>query len=339
MTNEVGPVKLGSSSGEVFMGREWVTAATSRSASPSASTPGARAHRAGPQRGVPGHQRQPRGARQARSRAAREGDARHNELADIFKDVKRLTPRPQWLSSGDPPVATLPPVDVPRREQPAGVAASAEAESQTQAQPQAVRGTDAPGHGLREPWPSIESASQGSSASCWRRSGRTPIAPACVRPRSAWRLLGGVLRGSGSGCRRSSRRTRSRSRGDRHPTPCSGAVMGAGHRLPLDVRASLLPFRGRPTSPICPASGRRPRRPARVIDVLAARQQVQERLGEQIADAIDGALDARGVPRRARRHPRMRHDARRASARRLDGLPSPLAGRTSTPPLARSWSR
>ncbi len=29
--------------------------------------------------------------------------------------------------------------------------------------------------------------------------------------------------------------------------------------------------------------------------MLAARPQVQERLGEQIADAIDGALDARGV--------------------------------------------
>jgi GTP cyclohydrolase I len=33
----------------------------------------------------------------------------------------------------------------------------------------------------------------------------------------------------------------------------------------------------------------------RVIDILAARPQVQERLGEQIADTIAGALDARGV--------------------------------------------
>ena len=60
----------------------------------------------------------------------------HNELADIFKDVKRLSPRPQWLSSGDRPVSTLPPVNVPRREQPAGVAASTEAEAQTQVQEQ-----------------------------------------------------------------------------------------------------------------------------------------------------------------------------------------------------------
>lgn len=33
----------------------------------------------------------------------------------------------------------------------------------------------------------------------------------------------------------------------------------------------------------------------RVVDVLAARPQVQERLGEQIADTIDASLDAKGV--------------------------------------------
>lgn len=33
----------------------------------------------------------------------------------------------------------------------------------------------------------------------------------------------------------------------------------------------------------------------RVVEILAARPQVQERLGEQIADAIESALDARGV--------------------------------------------
>lgn len=33
----------------------------------------------------------------------------------------------------------------------------------------------------------------------------------------------------------------------------------------------------------------------KVVDILAARPQVQERLGEQIADTIAGALDARGV--------------------------------------------
>lgn len=33
----------------------------------------------------------------------------------------------------------------------------------------------------------------------------------------------------------------------------------------------------------------------KVVEILAARPQVQERLGEQIADTIAGALDARGV--------------------------------------------
>ena len=32
-----------------------------------------------------------------------------------------------------------------------------------------------------------------------------------------------------------------------------------------------------------------------MIDILAARPQVQERLGEQIADTIAGSLDTRGV--------------------------------------------
>jgi cell division protease FtsH len=53
----------------------------------------------------------------------------HLELEEIFRDVKKLPPRPQWLSSADRPVSPLPPVDVPRRApEPAGVAAQAEAE-------------------------------------------------------------------------------------------------------------------------------------------------------------------------------------------------------------------
>ena len=38
----------------------------------------------------------------------------HLELAEIFKDVKRLPPRPQWLSSEQRPVSQRPPVEVPR---------------------------------------------------------------------------------------------------------------------------------------------------------------------------------------------------------------------------------
>ncbi|MDJ1113861.1 ATP-dependent zinc metalloprotease FtsH [Microbacterium dauci] len=128
MTTDVGPVKLGSSSGEVFMGRDM------------------------------GHGRdfseriaervdsQVRGLiEQAHNEAYEVINANrdildalalalleketldHLELAEIFKDVQKLPPRPQWLSSSERPVSTLPPVEVPRREE-APVAANAAAE-------------------------------------------------------------------------------------------------------------------------------------------------------------------------------------------------------------------
>jgi cell division protease FtsH len=52
----------------------------------------------------------------------------HIELAEIFKDVKRLPPRPQWLSSDERPVSYQPPVEVPRRVHPEGIAAAVEVE-------------------------------------------------------------------------------------------------------------------------------------------------------------------------------------------------------------------
>jgi cell division protease FtsH len=39
----------------------------------------------------------------------------HNELAEIFKDVKKMPERPQWLSSVKRPVSALPPVLVPQK--------------------------------------------------------------------------------------------------------------------------------------------------------------------------------------------------------------------------------
>jgi cell division protease FtsH len=37
----------------------------------------------------------------------------HNQLADIFKDIKKLPPRPQWLSSTKRPISERPPIAVP----------------------------------------------------------------------------------------------------------------------------------------------------------------------------------------------------------------------------------
>ncbi len=86
------------------------------------------------------------------------------------------------------------------------------------------------------------------------------------------------------------------SRGPAPETLPSGAVMLRGIRFRSMCEHHLLPFRGRAHLAYLPGErvvglGALPR----VVDVLAARPQVQERLGEQIADTVAGALDARGV--------------------------------------------
>ena len=39
----------------------------------------------------------------------------HTQLAEIFKDIKKLPERPQWLSSKTRPLSDLPPVKVPTK--------------------------------------------------------------------------------------------------------------------------------------------------------------------------------------------------------------------------------
>tara|TARA_B100000378_G_C18045598_1_gene411893 strand:- start:674 stop:1261 length:588 start_codon:yes stop_codon:yes gene_type:complete len=86
------------------------------------------------------------------------------------------------------------------------------------------------------------------------------------------------------------------SQGPAPETLPSGAVMLRDIRFRSMCEHHLLPFRGHAHIAYLPGEqvvglGALPK----VVDVLAARPQVQERLGEQIADAIDDALDARGV--------------------------------------------
>jgi GTP cyclohydrolase I len=86
------------------------------------------------------------------------------------------------------------------------------------------------------------------------------------------------------------------SRGPAPETLPSGAVVLRDIRFRSMCEHHLLPFRGRAHLAYLPGEqvvglGALPR----VVDILAARPQVQERLGEQIADTIAGALDARGV--------------------------------------------
>ncbi|MEH3090255.1 MAG: GTP cyclohydrolase I [Microbacterium arborescens] len=85
-------------------------------------------------------------------------------------------------------------------------------------------------------------------------------------------------------------------RGPAPDTLPSGAVLVRGIRFRSVCEHHLLPFAGHAHIAYLPGEqvvglGALPR----VVDVLAARPQVQERLGEQVADTIAGALDARGV--------------------------------------------
>lgn len=86
------------------------------------------------------------------------------------------------------------------------------------------------------------------------------------------------------------------SRGPAPDTLPSGAVLLRDIRFRSVCEHHLLPFAGHAHIAYLPGEqvvglGALPK----VVDVLAARPQVQERLGEQIADALAGALDARGV--------------------------------------------
>ena len=55
----------------------------------------------------------------------------HNQLAEIFAEVKRLPERPQWLSSDGRPLSTRPPVDVPLRREVALVAEQADEQAES----------------------------------------------------------------------------------------------------------------------------------------------------------------------------------------------------------------
>lgn len=129
MTTDVGPVKLGQSSGEVFMGRDM---GHGRDFSERI------AERVDVQvRGLieQAHNEAYHVLNENREILDRLALALleketldHLEIAEIFEDVKRLPPRPQWLSSEQRPVSVLPPVQVPVRGEPIGTAAQTEAE-------------------------------------------------------------------------------------------------------------------------------------------------------------------------------------------------------------------
>ncbi|WP_396667421.1 ATP-dependent zinc metalloprotease FtsH [Microbacterium sp. R86528] len=136
MTGDVGPVKLGSSSGEVFMGRDM---GHGRDFSERIAERVDDQVRALIEQAHNEAYEVINDNREVLDKLALEllekETLDHLELAEIFKDVKRLPPRPQWLSSEQRPVSQHPPVDVPARAPaPDLVVASVEAEAEADAE-------------------------------------------------------------------------------------------------------------------------------------------------------------------------------------------------------------
>jgi len=140
MTNVVGPVKLSSASGEVFMGRDMghgrdFSERTAESVDEQVRELIEQAHNEA--------YKVINDNREILDRLAlallEKETLDHLELAEIFADVKKLPPRPQWLSSEERPVSTLPPVEVPRRRDETGLAASVEADGETVSQKATAR--------------------------------------------------------------------------------------------------------------------------------------------------------------------------------------------------------
>ncbi|WP_159501644.1 ATP-dependent zinc metalloprotease FtsH [Microbacterium sp. 18062] len=130
MTTDVGPVKLGSSSGEVFMGRDMghgrdFSERVAERVDGQVRALIEQAHNEAYQVLNDNRDILDKLALELLEKETLD----HNELAEIFRDIKRLPERPQWLSSSERPVSKLPPVDVPRRTLPAGAVAQEEAEA------------------------------------------------------------------------------------------------------------------------------------------------------------------------------------------------------------------
>ncbi|MBD7958361.1 ATP-dependent zinc metalloprotease FtsH [Microbacterium sp. Sa4CUA7] len=129
MTTEVGPVKLGAASGEMFLGRDMGHGRDFSEAI--AERVDAQVRELIEQAHNEAYQviNANRDILDKLALALLEKETLdHIELAEIFKDITHLPPRPQWLSSSDRPVSPRPPVEVPRRREEAGLAASVEAD-------------------------------------------------------------------------------------------------------------------------------------------------------------------------------------------------------------------
>ena len=130
MTMQLGPVKLGAASGEVFMGRDM---GHGREYSESVAERVDAEVRALIEQAHNEAYQVISDNRDVLDKLALEllekETLDHLQLAEIFTEVRRLPPRPQWLSSDKRPVSALPPVEVPKQKLPEGLAADVPAEA------------------------------------------------------------------------------------------------------------------------------------------------------------------------------------------------------------------
>jgi cell division protease FtsH len=87
----------------------------------------------------------------------------HLQVAEIFKDIVKIPPRSQWLSSDDRPISTEPPVAVPSSVRTDGVSAGV---------PDSSAAPDLPGYSGQQGQHDQTSGGSGSSAASeWAKGG------------------------------------------------------------------------------------------------------------------------------------------------------------------------
>jgi cell division protease FtsH len=146
MTTELGPVKLGSEGGEPFAGRDM---GRGREYSESVAERVDTEVRALIEQAHDEAYQVISDNRDILDRLAlsllEEETLDHNQIAEIFTDVRKLPERPLWLSSRDRPVSDVPPIEMPKRVIPADAAASIDGSAEATASRGATDGAPASG--------------------------------------------------------------------------------------------------------------------------------------------------------------------------------------------------
>jgi cell division protease FtsH len=145
MTTELGPVKLGSEGGEPFAGRDMgrgreYSETIAERVDNEVRALIEQAHNEAYQVISENRDILDRLARELMEKETLD----HIQLADLFAKVKKLPERPQWLSSSERPVSTLPPIDVPTRPEAIAAQTSGQGETARSAGPKTAGGQARP---------------------------------------------------------------------------------------------------------------------------------------------------------------------------------------------------